>query len=237
MTHQVMSPGNKPLTILVVDDNVAIRMLLKLRLQHEGYRVDMASNGQEALGIIYEKGLPNLVLLNILMPMMNGFSLAESIYKIGNVPIIFLSALTDTNTKVRALSHYAEDYVSKPFVFAELLARIRRILTHSIRIYAEPFEVEIDSNLRINFTYSYILVNRKQLRLTSLETHLLWLLYSHRGHILSSEFLLANVWPPQSVVTRQVLRSQVRRLRIKIEPNPTEPRHLITVRGQGYYLR
>lgn len=237
MTHQVMSPANKPLTILVVDDNVAIRMLLKLRLQHEGYRVDMASNGQEALGIIYETGLPNLVLLNILMPIMNGFSLAESIYKIGNVPIIFLSALTDTNIKVRALSHYAEDYVSKPFVFAELLARIRRILTHSIRVYAEPFEVEIDSNLRVNFTYSYILVNRKQLRLTSLETQLLWLLYSHRDHILSPEFLLANAWPPQSVVTRQVLRSQVRRLRIKLESDPTEPRHLITVRGQGYYLR
>ena len=237
MTQQSgISQGNDRPRILVVDDEVNTRTLLKLRLQREGYRVEVAGSGQEALALVNRTGLPRLAILNILMPEMDGFALAEALHRLGDVPIIFLSALSDIDTKVRAFSGYAEDYVNKPFAFAELLVRIHNVLTRTAT--AQPAEkvVVIDERLRINFAQHLILVNEKQIKLTSLETQLLWLLYRHRGRVLSPDFLLANAWPDQHAATRQALRLQIHRLRIKLEPEPMQPRYLVTIHGQGYCL-
>lgn len=131
MQQPELSPGNSPLRILVVDDEAQIRTLLTLRLQSEGYSVATASSGQEALALVQQAGLPQLVLLNLRMPDMDGFAVAKALHSLGDVSIIFLSALSDIDTKVLALRCYAEDYVDKPFAFAELLARIRRVLLHT----------------------------------------------------------------------------------------------------------
>jgi DNA-binding response OmpR family regulator len=195
-----------------------------------------AGSGQAALDLIQQTGLPQLALLNMLMPAMDGFAVAEALQRLGNVPIIFLSALSDDNIKVEALTRYAEDYVTKPFAFIELLARIHRVLRRTPAAPVVASEVEIDERLRINFAQHYLQVNQQQIPLTLLETQLLRLFYLHRGHVLSPAFLLAHAWPSGSTVTQQALWAQVRRLRRKLEPDPTHPSYLITVHNQGYYL-
>lgn len=114
--------------ILVVDDAADTRLMLNLRLQREGYTVFTANNGTEALEVVQHEGLPNLVVLDIMMPGMDGFAVANELRRMGDIPIIFLSALSDTDTKVEGLNRFAEDYITKPFAFSELLARIRRVL-------------------------------------------------------------------------------------------------------------
>ncbi|RME50027.1 MAG: DNA-binding response regulator, partial [Caldilineae bacterium] len=114
--------------ILVVDDAADTRLLLNLRLRREGYEVFTASSGAEALEVIQKEGLPHLVLLDIMMPGMDGFAVASELRRMGDISIIFLSALSDTDTKVEGLNRFAEDYITKPFDFSELSARIRRVL-------------------------------------------------------------------------------------------------------------
>jgi DNA-binding response OmpR family regulator len=237
MTQQTgLSQERDQLRILVVDDEADTRLLLKLHLQGAGYRVAEAGSGQAALALVQQTGLPQLALLNLLMPEMDGFAVAEALQRLGDVPIIFLSALSDTNTKVNALNRYAEDYMTKPFEFAELLARIRRVLRRTVTMQAVAAEVVIDEQLRINFAQHSLLVNQQQIPLTPLEMQLLRLFYLHRGRVLSPAFLLAHAWPSQPTITKQALWPQIQRLRKKLEPDPEHPRYLVTVRGQGYYL-
>jgi DNA-binding response OmpR family regulator len=237
MTRQpVFSPEDEQLRILVVDDETDVRLLLKLHLQRAGYSVAEAGSGQAALALVQQTGLPHLAILNLLMPAMDGFAVAAALQRLGHVPIIFLSALSDSNTKVNAITRYAEDYVTKPFAFDELLARIQRVLLRTAAAPVVAAEVGIDERLRIHFAQHYLLVNQQQIPLTLLETQLLRLFYLHRGRVLSPAFLLAHAWPSESTVTRQALWAQVRRLRRKLEPDPAHPRYLITVRNQGYYL-
>lgn len=135
MTQQpVLSQGNDRPRILIVEDEAATRTLLKLHLERAGYSVDEAGSGQEALTLVQQVGLPQLAILDMRMPEMDGFAVAAALHDLGDVPIIFLSTLSDTPTKVQALSRYAEDYVIKPFAFAELLARIRRVLMRTAAV-------------------------------------------------------------------------------------------------------
>lgn len=238
MTQQPgLTASHTPPRILIVDDEAHTRILLKLRLQREGYSVDEASSGQEALALVNQSGLPQLAILNLLLPDLDGFAVAAALRGLGDVLIIFLSALSDTHPKVRAFRRYAEDYVTKPFVFADLLARIRRVMLRTSADTAPAAEAVLDESLQINFTQHYLLVNQVPIKLTPLETQLLRLLYSDRGRVLSSDFLRANAWPPQRTVTKQALWGHIRRLRQKLEPDPTHPRYLITIRRQGYCLR
>ena len=131
MNEKTLASPREGQRILVVDDAADTRLILNLRLQREGYIVYTAESGGEALEIIKREGLPNLVLLDIMMPDMDGFAVAAELRRMGDIPIIFLSALSDVDTKVEGLTLYAEDYVTKPFALSELLARIRRILLRS----------------------------------------------------------------------------------------------------------
>lgn len=233
MTHQPALTQNSPRQrILVVDDEADTRLLLTLRLQHAGYRVEVAGSGGEALAFVQQAGLPQLALLNMLLPDMDGFGLAAALQHLGAVPIIFLSAQADTQTKVEALTRYAEDYVTKPFDFAELLVRIHRVLAR----VAVASEAVIDEHLRLNFARQYAVVDHIQIRLTPLETRLLQLFSTYRGRVLSPAFLLANAWPPGRPGTIPSLWAHIRSLRRKLEPDPAQPRYLITVQEQGYLL-
>jgi DNA-binding response OmpR family regulator len=120
--------ANDAKRILVVDDSVETRQMVSLILQRQGYVVYTAGSGNEALKIVGQEALPHLAILDILMPGMDGVALAEELGRIGDIPILFLSVLADTNSKVEGLNKYAEDYLTKPFVIAELLARVRRVL-------------------------------------------------------------------------------------------------------------
>lgn len=222
--------------ILVVDDAADTRLILNLRLQREGYTVYTAEGGRKALEIIKREGLPNLVLLDIMMPDMDGFAVAAELRRMGDIPIIFLSALSDVDTKVEGLTLYAEDYVTKPFALSELLARIRRILLRSNQDQALDPELVIDERLRINFAKQYAVVGEDQITLTPTENRILNILYNHRGRVLSPGYLLAKAWDPVRKGSVESLWVHMRRLRSKIEPNPDNPQYVVTVRGQGYCL-
>ncbi len=210
--------------ILVVDDDVDTRTMLIMRLQREGFTILPAATGMEALDLVRNEGLPNLVLLDIILPDIDGFAVAQELRKLGPMPVIFLSALSDTEHKVEGISRYAEDYVTKPFAFSELLARIQRVLTRAGNdSLADPEQV-IDDRLRINFAQNYAMLDGKQLSLTPTEVRLLNILYNNRGRVLSAGFLLAKVWEPDQSGTVESLWVHIRRLRNKIEPDPEHPR-------------
>jgi DNA-binding response OmpR family regulator len=222
--------------ILVVDDAADTRLLLNLRLQREGYDVFTASSGAEALEVIQKEGLPHLVLLDIMMPGMDGFAVASELRRMGDISIIFLSALSDTDTKVEGLNRFAEDYVTKPFDFSELSARIRRVLLRvATDQNADPEQV-IDERLRVNFAQQYAIMDSVQITLTPTENRLLHILFNNRGRVLSPGFLLAKAWDPVRRGTVESLWVHMRRLRSKIEPDADNPRYVVTVRGQGYCL-
>lgn len=222
--------------ILVVDDAADTRLLLNLRLQREGYEVFTASSGAEALDLIQKEGLPHLVLLDIMMPGMDGFAVATELRRMGDISIIFLSALSDTDTKVEGLNRFAEDYVTKPFDFTELSARIRRVLLRVATDQNADPEQAIDDRLAINFAQQYAILDGQQITLTPTENRLLHILFNNRGRVLSPGFLLAKAWDPVRRGTVESLWVHMRRLRSKIEPDADNPRYVVTVRGQGYCL-
>ncbi len=225
-----------PKRILIVDDAADTRLTLGLRLKREGFIVSSANSGPDALKIIATEGIPHLVILDIMMPGMDGFAFAEELRKVGNVPIIFLSALTDTETKVEGITQFAEDYVTKPFEFTELLARIERVLKRiSPDLNVDPITA-IDDRLSVNFAQQYAIVNDEQIALTPTEGRLLRMLYSNRGRVLSTSYLLSKAWDPLRQGTVESLWVHIRRLRNKIEEDPNSPQYVVTVRGQGYCL-
>ncbi len=222
--------------ILIVDDAPETRLMLNLRLQGEGFIVLSAASGCDALDVVQREGLPHLALLDIVIPDMNGFEVAQQLRQIGDIPIIFLSAISDTETKVEGLTRFAEDYVTKPFAFPELLARVRRVLLRSNSEAGQVSEVRIDNRLCANFAQHYVLIEGQQLTLTPTETRLLNVLYNNRGRVLSAGFLLAKAWEPLRNGTIESLWVHIRRLRSKIELDPNHPTYVVTVRGQGYCL-
>lgn len=222
--------------ILVVDDDVDTRTMLSLRLQREGYAVFAAASGADALEVLRREGVPNLVLLDIMLPDMDGFAVAEELRSVAAMPIIFLSALSDTDRKVEGISRYAEDYITKPFAFGELLARVKRVLARAVSDTASDPEQVIDERLKINFAQHYAVVDGTQVTLTPTETRLMSILVNNRGRVLSAGYLLAKAWEPVHHGTVESLWVHVRRLRNKIEIDPDQPRYIVTVRGQGYCL-
>jgi len=228
--------NGEPKRILVVDDAADTRLMLNLRLQNEKYLVSTASGGEEALDLVRNEGLPHIVILDIMMPGMDGFAVATELRRMGDIPIIFLSALSDVDTKVEGLNRFAEDYVTKPFVFSELLARIRRVLLRVASDNMVDPEIAVDDILSINFAQQYATSDGSKITLTPTETRLLHILYNNRGRVLSPGFLLAKAWDPVRKGTVESLWVHVRRLRSKIEPDPDNPRYVVTVRGQGYCL-
>jgi DNA-binding response OmpR family regulator len=222
--------------ILIVDDAADNRLMLGLRLKREGFQVSSASSGTDALKTIATEGLPDLVILDIMMPGMSGFDIAEEFRKLGNVPIIFLSALTDTETKVEGITQFAEDYITKPFEFPELLARIRRVLKRvSPNQNMDPILI-IDDRLSVNFAQQYAVIDHEHIALTPTEGRILRTLYSNRGRVLSANYLLSNAWDPLRQGSVESLWVHIRRLRNKIEENPDKPQYVVTIRGQGYCL-
>jgi OmpR family response regulator RpaB len=228
--------------ILVVDDEVSIRRILETRLTMIGYSVLTASNGEEAL-FMFKKESPNLIILDIMMPKLDGYGVCEEIRRTSDVPIIILTALGDIMDRITGLELGADDYIVKPFSPKELEARIKAILRRSItngNFYNLPSSgiltvglLKIDTNRRQTYK------NNERIRLTGMEFSLLELLISRSGEAFSRAAILQEVWgyTPERHVDTRVVDVHISRLRAKLEHDPSNPDLILTARGVGYLFQ
>ena len=220
--------------ILAVDDDAATLEILRAELAAAGYEVWLAQSGQDALQLLETRGLPHLAVIDIKMPGMSGLELSARIQEILDLPIIMLTAVTDTKTVVDAISRLAEDYVTKPYETAELMARIDRLLRRigNFSYVLEP-RIQIDERLEVEFARQLIFVDGRRVELTPTENKLLYILMRNAGHTVLTDYLLRRLWPLEEVF-EDALRTHVYRLRKKIEPETRRPRYVMTRRGLGY---
>ncbi len=221
--------------VLIVDDEKMIRSLLKMSLQRMGYEVTTADNGEEALRLFEEQSF-DLVLLDILMPGIDGFSVCTELRRISDVPIVMLTALNRPDDIVRGLELGADNYITKPFTFKEVEARIRAILRRAIQ-RTEPEDVQVleYGDVRLDSGLRAATVAGTLVELTRTEYQLLHHLMLNVDRPVSKEDLLERVWGYEASDTNSnIVELAIRRLRKKVEEDASHPDRLITVRGVGY---
>ncbi len=223
--------------ILVVDDELSIIKFLRANLEANGYEMLAAMDGAEALQT-FEMELPDLVILDIMMPKVDGFEVCRRLREWSQIPIIMLSARGDASDKVKCLDLGADDYITKPFRAGELIARVRAVLRRTetaINIPPQPFFAS--GNLEISFAQRKVTIAGKEVKLTPTEYNLLQELAINMGKVLTHAHLLNKVWGPEYRDEREYLHVFVRRLRAKLEPDMTNPRYIVTVPGVGYQFK
>ncbi|MEM7585179.1 MAG: response regulator transcription factor [Acidobacteriota bacterium] len=220
--------------ILVVDDEPDIVSVVRMTMESEGFEVSTAYSAQEAFDLISRKGLPHLAILDIMMPGTDGITLARKLQKFSDLPVIMLTAIDEEATVVRTIEEVAEDYVTKPFKPKELAARVKRVIR---RMGDFAFRLEtltvIDDRLAVDFAAKKALIDEEPISLTPTETKILHILIRSARRTVTTDYLLARLWPLDEVF-EDTLRVHVHRLRQKIEPNASKPHYLITQRGVGY---
>lgn len=221
-------------TILVVDDQASVRTLLKDYLASQGYRVVTANDGQEALFVARHEH-PNLVLLDIMMPKMDGYQFLSAFRRENQVPVIVLSAKEEETDTVLGLELGADDYVIKPFRMRELLARIRAALRR-METPAEPASLLRVGDLVMDRAAHRVTVGEKEANLTALEFDLLEILMATPGRVFSRTELVDRLYESGFTGLESTLNVHIRNLRLKIEPDPAMPRYLETVFGVGYRM-
>ena len=220
--------------VLVIEDEPPIRRLLRMSLGANRFAVLEAANGRDALDTIAREK-PEVILLDLGLPDMDGLFIVRTLRAAGDkTPIIVLSSRSEEATKVEALNIGADDYVTKPFGIAELIARVRASLRHRVQVQgAEPiFE---SGDLRIDLVHRTVEVAGKEVKLSPKEYDILRLLTLHADKVLTHRFLMSEVWGAGADV--HYLRIYVRQLRGKIETSPEHPQHIITETGVGYRLK
>ena len=223
--------------ILVIEDEAAIRHFLRTTLSTQGFRVFEASTGQDGLAQAAAR-TPDLIVLDIGLPDMNGLEVTRKLREWTAIPIIVLSARNQEQDKVAALDLGADDYVTKPFGVGELLARMRVALRHAARTDEEAGEpVFTCGELRVDLVRRSVSVGQREVPLTPIEYKLLTVLVRHAGKVLTHRQLLQEVWGPHHTHDSHYVRIYVRHLRNKLEANPAHPRFLLTELGVGYRLR
>jgi len=223
-----------PIRILSVEDDARIRRSLRLALEQEGYEVDEAETAEEALDLFDSKG-QDIVLVDLLLPGLSGFELCHEIRKSSDVPIVIVSARSDTHDVVAGLEAGADDYVTKPYVVKELAARIRSLLRRVKTTGGAGQTIRV-GEVEIEPAGGTVKVRGANVPLTKTEFRLLCEMGAHVGMVLSREQLLERVWGYDYFGDARLVDAHVRRLRTKIESDPSEPQHIVTVRGLGYKL-
>jgi DNA-binding response OmpR family regulator len=220
--------------ILVVDDEPDLRDAVRVYLEMHGYLVLQAADGQEAVDKV-RTTLPDLVVLDVMMPVVDGIAALQEIRSLSAVPVIMLTVKGDEDDKVRALRLGADDYVTKPFSQRELLARIESVLRRAAQPAVLPQDtIVVDDDLTIDFARNRVIVRGKEESLTALEHRLLYHLVTNAGRLMPFETLLARVWGPEYREEQHYVRLYVSYLRAKIEPDPAHPRYILTEKGLGY---
>jgi two-component system, OmpR family, response regulator MtrA len=220
--------------ILLVEDEARIRASLKLALEDEGWEVEEAASGEEALAA-FARRPADLVLVDLMLPGMDGFECCRSLRRSSLVPVIMVTARSDTHDVVAGLEAGADDYVTKPFVAKELAARIRALLRRA-RASESTNTPMTFGDLEVLPDEGVVRRSGQEIHLTRTEFRLLCELAANAGKVFSREQLLEKVWGYDYFGDGRLVDVHVRRLRTKIEPDPANPRHVLTVRGLGYKL-
>ncbi len=221
--------------ILVVDDEPRMIGFIRMNLELEGYHVLEAHNGLEALEIVRTQ-LPDLVLLDVMMPELDGFETLRMLREFSNIPVIMLTAKGEEDDKVYGLELGADDYVTKPFGSRELSSRVRAVLRRAEMPAASPEEaiLRIDDRLSVDFNRREVIVNGEHIKLRPTEYRLLYHLIENAGWTVPHEQLLAKVWGYEYRDETHYVRLYVNYLREKIEEDPSDPKYILTERGVGY---
>ncbi len=221
--------------ILIVDDepDVAKVVTMSFNLQQPDWQILSARDGDMALELV-DRECPDLVLLDVAMPGMDGFQVLKEIRRFSDLPVIMLTAQDDELSKVTGLERGADDYITKPFSHLELLARVRTVLrrVQSLPlVHEEPF---VSDDLRVDYAQRKVLLKGQEISLTQTEYKLLYYLVRNAGQVLSPEMLLTRVWGPEYADEIDYVKVYISRLRSKIEPDPRHPQYILTEHNLGY---
>ena len=220
--------------VLVVDDESRLVTFMRVNLQAEGCRVISADNGRKALDRVRED-MPDLVLLDIMMPGLDGFETLSRLRDFSAVPVIILTAKDEEDDRIKGLELGADDYIGKPFSHRELVSRIRAVMRrHYVTPTVAISTTKIDERLTVDFDRREVLVNGERISLRPTEYRLLYHLVQNAGFVMPHETLLAKVWGPEYRDESHYLRLYVTYLRQKIEQDPSNPKYILTERGVGY---
>ena len=235
MPGQAFDPRN--ISVLVVDDEPRLVDVLRMNLEVEGYRVLEADNGLEALERL-KADLPDLVVLDVMMPELDGFETLRRIREVSSVPVIMLTVRNEESDRIRGLEIGADDYLTKPFSPRELQTRIKALLRRTFTP-APPRKTRIvvDDNLTIDFSRHEVIVRGQKVALRPTEFRLLYHLVHNAGRLMTHQALLSKVWGPEYRDEGHYLRLYITYLRQKLERDPAEPVYILTERGMGYRFR
>lgn len=225
-----------PQKILIVDDEPRYLRLMEANLQVEGYQVVQAVNGQQAVELVGQEN-PNLVMLDVMMPVLDGFQALERIRGFSAVPVIIVSAKGQEQDRVRGLDLGADDYILKPFSATELMARVRAVLR---RAQAQPGfsgqPVFKHGDLKVDFARAEVFRDDKIIYLSATEYRVLLQLIQSVGKVVPSDALLKDVWGEEYTEDKEILWVSISRLRQKLEEDPRNPEHIVTKSGVGYIM-
>jgi DNA-binding response OmpR family regulator len=233
LPSSVSNPEPHPL-VLVVDDEPRIIRFVRINLEMEGFRVIEASDGLVALEQVREK-MPDIVLLDVMMPEMDGFETLRMIREISSVPVIMLTVRSSEEDKVRGLDLGADDYITKPFSPRELVSRVRAVLRRFQTVApGEAAVLQIDDYLAVDYNTGEVIVDDERVKLRPTEFRLLRHLIENAGWTVPHSTLLSRVWGYEYKDEISYLRLYINYLRKKVEPDPSNPRYILTERGMGY---
>jgi DNA-binding response OmpR family regulator len=229
----------KNTTILAADDDPQLLRLITRNLQLEGYDVLAASDGQQALELIENNSL-DLVLLDVMMPRMDGFTVCYRVREFSAVPIIIITARGQDQDKVRGLDLGADDYLTKPFSVDELLARVRAVLRRAqftAREHTQGLRATTTTgNLQVDYSQHMVIMSGREIALTPTEYRIIAYLAQNVGRVVTQDLLLEHVWGPEYLGESHMLQVNINRLRRKLEVDATQPRYILTKVGVGYSL-
>lgn len=226
----------RKLRVLVVDDQIEMLEMLKLILTTAGFEVIPALDGASGLRCAYQSH-PDAILLDVMMPGMDGFEVCRRMRDLTEVPIIFVTAKANIEDIVAGFAAGADDYLVKPFHQVELLTRLTAALRRSVERNGEKEQVIFPSPfIMLNCDRHELEVGSRKVYLTPNEFKILRLLVRHAGRVLSADAILSQVWGPEYIGEPDLVKQYIYRLRQKLEPDPDHPRYIRTVRGEGYYF-
>ena len=222
-------------SVLLVDDDVRMLRMMQRILELEGYRLLRASNGEDALDVLDEE-TPDLVLLDIMMPGMDGYTVCRRIREFSQTPIIMVTAKTNDEERVKGLDAGADDYVTKPFSAKELAARVRAVLRRSKLWDERPGPAFHSGDLVIDFAQHRVMVSNQEVNLTATEYRLLSYLARNAGCVVTADQILEKLWGEQSLGETHLLHVNMARLRQKLDDDATDPKYIVTRPGIGYMI-